>query len=656
MRLQSLTLRNFKGLHEFKLAPDGRNINVFGDNAAGKTTLADGFMWLLFDKDSANRKDFEIKTLGPNGEPIHGLEHEVEAILDLEPGQIALGKVYKEQWTKRRGSAAKQFTGHATDHFIDGVPVTKAEYTARVAAIADESAFRLLTDPTYFNEQMHWQKRREILLQVCGDVSDTDVITSDASLAGLPEILGKRTLEQLRKVLAARRAEINQELDRIPVRIDEVRRGLPEAGGDAEALKGRIAALRGQRQQAEAERVRIQSGGESAELNKRLREIEATALDAQNRRRAQADAAAQDVRQRAVALAREADARTIEAHRLLAEITEDERQVGRLQTRIEELRQQWYQVDAREMTLSIEEVCPACGQALPAERVREARERAIADHNARKARELEEVSAEGRRLAAQAAVLEQRLSSSRQAADVAEKASADLQRQADEAQQKAVRLQVAVPPLDLDPEYMKLQAARQRIESELANLREGNAEALARTAERARELDGQIATVEADLGRIEQRERGLRRIEELAGDERRLAAEFEELERQLYLTEQFIRTKVRLLEDRINGRFRMARFKLFDQQVNGGITEVCDTTYNGVPYSDLNHGARLNIGLDIINTLAEHYRFVAPVWIDNAEAVTAILPTRGQQVRLIVSAADKTLRVEREPAKIMEVA
>jgi hypothetical protein len=44
--------------------------------------------------------------------------------------------------------------------------------------------------------------------------------------------------------------------------------------------------------------------------------------------------------------------------------------------------------------------------------------------------------------------------------------------------------------------------------------------------------------------------------------------------------------------------------------------------------------------------MAEHFGFVPVVFIDNAESVTDILPTKGQQIRLIVSAADKKLRIE----------
>src|SRR5690606_2110005 len=191
----------FKGIRNFELNTQEKDVNVFGDNAAGKTTLADAFMWLLFDKDSSNRKDFQIKTLKPDGEPEHGLEHIVEAILELEDRQqIALKKVFQEKWQKKRGSATAEFTGHTTNHFVDGVPVQKKEYDARIAEIADENIFRLLTDPRYFNEVLHWTDRRKLLLEVCGDVSDEEVISSQKALNALKDILGNRTIEQQRKI------------------------------------------------------------------------------------------------------------------------------------------------------------------------------------------------------------------------------------------------------------------------------------------------------------------------------------------------------------------------------------------------------------------------------------------------------------------------
>jgi len=115
----------------------------------------------------------------------------------------------------------------------------------------------------------------------------------------------------------------------------------------------------------------------------------------------------------------------------------------------------------------------------------------------------------------------------------------------------------------------------------------------------------------------------------------------------LHLTELFIKAKVNLLEDKINSRFRMARFKMFKENINGGVEPCCETLYRGIPFSSMNNAAKINVGVDIINTLSEHYDgFTAPIFVDNAEAVTQLIETRGQLIRLIVSKPDKKLRVE----------
>ena len=77
IKIFNLKLKNFKGIKELEIVFNGQNTNIYGRNATGKTTIFDAFKWLFFDKDSNDKKDFNIKTLDQNNKPIHFLEHEV---------------------------------------------------------------------------------------------------------------------------------------------------------------------------------------------------------------------------------------------------------------------------------------------------------------------------------------------------------------------------------------------------------------------------------------------------------------------------------------------------------------------------------------------------------------------------------------------------
>ena len=65
--IKSLSLVNFKGIRELSVSFDERVTDIFGSNGSGKTTLFDAFTWLLFGKDSQDRKKFDLKTLDADG-------------------------------------------------------------------------------------------------------------------------------------------------------------------------------------------------------------------------------------------------------------------------------------------------------------------------------------------------------------------------------------------------------------------------------------------------------------------------------------------------------------------------------------------------------------------------------------------------------------
>lgn len=649
MRLQRLTLRNFKAVRQFTLDANGDNLVVYGTNSSGKTSLADAYSWLLFGKDSLNQTNFDIKTLDENNHPIHGLEHEVEGVFTLADGRkVSLRKVYKEKWVKARGSAKSELKGHTTDYFIDDVPVKKSEYDAFVDSIGSEDTFRLLSDPLFFNQHLHWEQRRKILMDVLGNITDADVIASDKGLARLPEILGNRSVEDHKKVIAARRTKINDELQKIPVRIDEVDRNLPEPPAeDKPSLEARLAAVRSELEAKKEARLRIQSGGEIAEKQKRLAQIEAEQQSIVSTYRRKREDAVASLHNKAAELSQQ---RSIYQSDIVAKQNANafgRDQIARWTKRMEELRHQWHTENDKQFIHEQAESCPACGQAIPEEQLQVAHDEALALFNKQKAERLASINEEGRTLKQAADDMEANIARTEAEIDDLQAKVNDLNAQIAELHRAIENLHQTPNPVNQDPQWWALEQEKVALQSEIETLCGDVQPALEKVNTEINALNDQVVSLQTEIGKFILIEQGQNRIAELQAEEKRLSAEYERLEEELFLTEEFTRAKVRLLEDRINSRFKIARFRLFEEQVNGGLREVCDVMLNGVPWHSINNGGRIQVGLDVIATLSQHYGFAPPVWIDNAESVVDIPPTPGQQIHLVVSAEDKELRVER---------
>ena len=637
VRLIELRLRNFKGLRDFTFRLDGEDASAFGRNATGKTTLADSFLWLLFGKDSLNKSDFELKPLKSTGEPEHFLETEVEGILDIDGTELTLKKIYKEIWTKRRGAADRTFEGHSCDCWVNDVPTPKRQYESVIAEIIPEDAFRMLTNPRHFSENLKWTERRTILLSVCGDVSDSDVIAGNAKLSPLPDILGKHSLDDYRKILAGKRTEINKQLSDIPIRVSEQKRNVLDAGIQEGAVRAKLADLQKDKAAQDTILATMESGGSIAEKKRELAEVEAKLIALQNKDSQQLNDALEvkrtDLNRMKFGLgALEADSR-----KYSAKIAENSISTGLNLRRMDELRTEWNTLNAS--AFEAPDTCPTCGQTIPEDQIEATR----ATFNINRAEGLKGINAEGMKLKEIVGKLE---AENVKHGEELTKKQAEIEKLSDAIRALEEKINQPVQ-LGVTPERQKLRDQESDIHEALLSLSENIGPAVAKTKAQILALETQISDHNNTLAQIGTNKTALARVSALKAEERRLAAELEKLESELFLTEEFVRVKVAMLEEKINSRFQFARFKLFDQQVNGGLAECCEITVNGVPYWSANNAARINAGIDVANVLSEHYGIAAPMWLDNAEAVNEILPSKSQQIRLVVS-EDKTLRIEAE--------
>lgn len=663
IELVVLKLRDFKGIKSLDIQLDGGNAQIFGDNEVGKTTTFDAFLWLLFDKDSNNKKDFAIKTLNGDGSERHNLEHTVEGTFLVDGATVTLKKIYKEKWTKKRGQAVAEFTGHEVEHFVDDVPLSKKAYTTKVNEIVEEETFKLLTSPTYFNEQMKWQEKRQLLLEICGDISDDEVIASNASLAKLNDLLNGKSLEDMKKIIASKKKHINEELEKIPVRIDEINKMMPETTVDIETMRQQVANIEANIEELHEQKIRVKNGASVLDKQRQLQELEMKRSDLN--RTFEADSM-QEV-YRAQAKLQEVQGNTQIINSKLQQADNNRKfkvdqanriqdDISRMEKEMDELRKEYRVIEAEEFKHGDNHECPACKQALPAEQVENARNEALAQFNESRTYRLAEINRKGISHKEQVAELNNSLTLLRNEHDaiLAEmnKYQDDLvvqDKELKKAQKALETAQSSVKDVTTTDEYKSINLQIETLQAEIKQLNEHTYEAVAGIDEEIAKLNLDRKECNSAIAQHANIEASKERIIELEDQQVKLAQEYEKLEQTTFLIEEFIRTKVNMLTNRINSKFKYARFKLFDTQVNGGLNEVCETTYKGVPYgTGLNNAAKINVGLDIINTLSTHFGIQAPIFVDNAEAVTKFIDVDTQLISLVVSEKDKQLRVEVE--------
>ena len=161
-------------------------------------------------------------------------------------------------------------------------------------------------------------------------------------------------------------------------------------------------------------------------------------------------------------------------------------------------------------------------------------------------------------------------------------------------------------------------------------------------------LQAQYNVFDRQIAKAEQNTEIDNRIMSLRTEQREVSQKVAEQEKMIYLLEEFIRFKMNNVSDEINNKFDGVNFKLFENQINGGLKETCELTVNGVPYGSLNAGHRIVAGLQIIKSLQGLYGVYMPVFVDNAESVNDFnLPTMDCQM-ILLKVSDEDLKVEVE--------
>lgn len=663
VKLKELKLRSFKGIKSLDITFDG-NTNIFGKNGVGKTTIFDAFVWLLFGKDHLDRKDVQFKTLDKNNNVIHKLEHIVEAVLEVNGTELLLKKILKEKWTKKKGALTSELTGNVTDHYWDEVPVKKNEWDSKINELIDEKVFKLLTNPFAF-DSLKWQDRRSVLIDIVGGVSDEEIAERNSEYQNLVSKLSKgKDLEAYRKQIQASIKKAKDDLKMIPTRIDEVERGKPE-GLNFDQLRRELtskenflASVNEQLEDAaKAFQIKLDAVREQkVKINNLKTDIKIVEDNTLKRATEQCrpDTSVKDslVAQKS---AKESDLSSYKSglSRLENKLEELKKDISNRDIFIQRKRDEWTTENSKEATFADHILaCPTCKRAFEEADVEEKKAEIVANFKRNKAEILARINKEGKELASEKAAFEEELKTIQSRVEDGKKTIQDLELEIKEIDQKILGIEApeTKDPQEVYTEILKSDSDYKNMLEELKGLEESLVEPEKsdnkELIEKRQELTKAIEQIKLELSTEIVIDSANKRIKELEDEENKLVQQIADVEREEFVIENFIKDKINFLESKINKKFSFVQFKMFDHQINGGISETCEALIDGVPFSIANTASRINAGLDIITTLSEYYGVVAPIFIDNRESVTDIINTEAQIINLIVSPQDEKLRIE----------
>lgn len=659
IKFKKIRIRNFRGLVSFEANLEGRSVRISGANGLGKSSVADAITWVLFGKDSRRRTAFPIDPVDDEGRIIHNLDVSVELEMLIDGQPTTLRRRRQEKWVQKRGMTREQLDGHQTTCYIDGRPLPSSDFSSHVDTIVKEELFRALTTPDYF-PSLPMDQQYRLLVKIVGTRSLAEIAAKDEEALKVVDELGQRSLDQYRQGLSYDLQRTRKELELIPVRLSEVQ-------GFIEQVKAKG---------ADGKTAQRHAKGIEEKLRQVTQEIDSMAgvVRAENARHNDQRAYIQQLRQQRDAIEDRIEKQNREArtlHQSLVckakeelEATEErhtaaktmlglhERRLKDLEQQLIDFRRRWEEVERLSFSWNAEEaVCPTCGQPLPQDQADQKRVEAEMRFNERKMQQQDALDEEGKKLAASKQRLQDLSAAAREEMATAERLMPEARERLSKAEAEPIEQADYHDAADWQRLSGEIDQRMKELE-QTTQAQEPPQLAALRTEEQAYRKE--LRLLQQTIDRSKQIDEYVRREKELQKWRTTLSGDVARMQTRLEAAERLQLMEANDLQKRVNDLFPSVRFRLNRELLNGREVGHCELSVDGVPYSGLSTSERINAGLELINALARHYNIVAPIVIDNAEAVNKVAPTLGQQILLEVSPAKKLSVEQITPLSLFE--
>lgn len=664
IQFKKIKLLNFCGIRNAEYEFGDALTIVKGKNGLGKTSVANAILYALFGKD-INGNSLDIKTFDKDHNIIKEIPHEVELTLSVDGEETVLKRTLTDSW---KGEECR----NTFKYYVNGEISTAGDFKNVVDSICPEDVFRLCSSIRDFVYRP-WQEQRNKLQALVGNITTDDITQGDEKFDFVVEALRKQDIDKYVHHIKYKRKEVQEQLDAVPIRLEELNKSLPEAQ-DWEALSAEKAQLNEKLVELTNKMQEIRTGGADKVRLDAIRKK----IDFANKRK-------MNMEQGALNLSTEittkhqsdiltANAAVASAQRLVDDLKAEMKglndtkihagkQKEECEKQANEINQKTDEANASTWEWNAEDgICPHCGQPLPAEDVERIKKKSEQKFNNRKANTLKKLDEDFDKL-------QETYTSLKKILEDADKYMQDnmnnmtaAQKQLKEAEFKKLEVDADKPKtyeqiLAEKEEYQQVVKELADLQAELDKPSETSSEETAKMLaelEKEREPIGiRYNEVLESLGTKESFDRITARIAEINEDKVNYQTQLDELDEKLDIASEYNQKACQLLEDRVNEHFSFVKWSMFKTNLKGERETTCECYHAGVPYRRLNTAAKVNAGIDIAYTFAKYNEIEVPMLLDECESVNHPICRGGQQIRFVVTTDDE-LKFEYPALAVME--
>lgn len=582
-KILDIKIQNFKGIANGTFNFKGENTEIVADVMQGKSTIKDAYLWCF---------GVEVDNFYPcnkNNQLIEGLETRVELTLDIDGIEYVLSRSAKVKYKN------KVFDGFKKDMYeFDRVPCNTTEYKTKLCdllGVSDFDTLKYLTILNYFNEQVSWKERRELIYNLFVDKTAIDSLKdnpkydlirnellkgkSSADISTMLNSENNRLVDSKRKneiLLVDKQSElatfeninydnIESELALVETQISEEQKRIDSLNKQSivHDINSKIWDLK-----EELRKFRFDDGGKIRVLEQRN-------------------------------------------HYLKNDCEELKDKGTNLEKQIETLTAEYKELKVAQFDES-NTICPTCHQPLKQADIDELRATWVNNQESR----LTSLKTEILNLKALYEQVKEDYTTQLSKLEVAQQELADFKP---------------------NPKIDELLGKIKELESELEKCETQPIDTSYLT-----ELKDRRNFLIVELGKKDSHEKLKAKIDQLVVEQRELVNQEIALAKKRSQLEQYTLDIIALVNDSINSHFEGVKFKLFEEltaTASKNIKETCLVTHNGIEYGSCSTGEKALVNLIIVSTLQKKLNTTLPLFADDASILNIKNPPKTQIVYLV---------------------